>query len=82
MCAAYDDRYDEIMFGLCSDIVREGGYENIDAQIVTDALSSLTDGLWLSCLINPKSFNRRSALMSVYSYLKAVFPNHYTHLQP
>jgi TetR/AcrR family transcriptional repressor of bet genes len=82
MCAAYDDRYDEIIFGLCSDIVREGEYENIDAQIVTDALSSLTDGLWLSCLINPKSFDRRSALMSVYSYLKAVFPNHYPHLQP
>jgi len=82
MCAAYDDRYDKIMFGLCSDIVREGDYENIDAQIVTDALSSLTDGLWLSCLINPKSFDRRSALMSVYSYLKAVFPNHYPHLQP
>ena len=82
MCAAYDDRYDEIIFGLCSDIVREGDYENIDAQIVTDALSSLTDGLWLSCLINPKSFDRRSALMSVYSYLKAVFPNHYPHLQP
>ena len=77
ICAAYDDKYDEIMLDLAAAIIREGNYVGVDAQAVTDALSSLTDGLWLSCLINPKTFNRTAALNAVISYLRAVFPDHY-----
>ena len=81
MCAAYEERYDKILLNLCKEIIRDGNYKHIDAQIAAGALSSLTDGLWLSCLINPKTFDRQSALMSIYSYLEAVFPNHYPHLE-
>jgi TetR/AcrR family transcriptional repressor of bet genes len=77
ICAAYNEKYDEILRALCDEIIRDGNYGNIDAQIVTDALSSLTDGLWLSCLVNPRTFDRAAALRSVYSYLHAVFPEHY-----
>jgi len=77
ICAAYDDKYNEIMRDLCERIIRDGDYTGVDAQTVTDALLSLTDGLWLSCLINPKSFDRTAALRSVYSYLYAIFPDHY-----
>lgn len=77
ICAAYDDKYDEILVNLADAIIREGSYPDIDAQTVTEALSSLTDGLWLSCLVNPKTFNRSTALNAVLSYLRAVFPNHY-----
>lgn len=77
ICAAYDNKYDEIIRELVSEIIRDGSYESIDAQTVTDTLSSLTDGLWLSCLINPKTFDRSAALKTVQSYLHAVFPIHY-----
>ncbi len=77
ICAAYDDKYDEILFELADTIIREGKYNDIDAQTVTEALSSLTDGLWLSCLVNPKTFDRATALNAVLSYLHAVFPDHY-----
>jgi TetR/AcrR family transcriptional repressor of bet genes len=77
LCAAYDDRYDEIMVQLCGEIIRDGDYSGIDAQTVTDALSSLTDGLWLSCLVNPKVFDRNDGLKAIHSYLQAVFPKHY-----
>ena len=77
ICAAYNTKYIEIMRGLCERIIEEGNYEAVDARTVTDALSALTDGLWLSCLINPKSFDRKQALESVYGYLRAVFPDHY-----
>jgi len=77
ICAAYDDKYDEILFDLASSIIREGKYTDVDAQTVTEALSSLTDGLWLSCLVNPKTFDRATALDAVHSYLQAVFPVHY-----
>jgi TetR/AcrR family transcriptional repressor of bet genes len=77
LCAAYDDRYDEIMMQLCEEIIGEGEYEGVEAQTVTDALSSLTDGLWLSCLVNPKTFDRNDGLKAIHSYLQAVFPKHY-----
>lgn len=77
ICAAYDDKYDEILFQLAEQIIREGNYNHVDAHTVTEALSSLTDGLWLSCLVNPKTFDRGTALKSVLSYLHAVFPDHY-----
>lgn len=77
ICAAYDDSFDQIIIELCEEIITDGNYQHIDAQTVTDALSSITDGLWLSCLINPKTFNREAAFKAVTSYLHAVFPNHY-----
>lgn len=77
LCAHHDARYDEIMVQLCEDIIRDGDYTGVDAQTVTDALSSLTDGLWLSCLVNPKTFNRHDGLKAIHSYLQAVFPKHY-----
>ena len=77
ICAAYEEKYDEIMLGLAGNIINEGEYADIDAQTVTDVLTSMTDGLWLACLIHPKTFNRSTAMKSIYSYLHAVFPDHY-----
>ncbi len=77
ICATYDDKYDEIIRQLCERIISEGNYNDVNAQTVTDTLSSLTDGFWLSCLINPKSFDRNAALRCIYSYLCVVFPEHY-----
>jgi TetR/AcrR family transcriptional repressor of bet genes len=77
ICEAYDRGYDEAINALCQSIIDEGNYTDITAQTVTDALSSMTDGLWLSYLISPKGFDRDVAMDAVYSYLRAVFPNHY-----
>jgi len=77
ICAAYNDKYKEILRDLCERIISEGNYVGLNAKTVTNALSSLTDGLWLYCLINPKSFDRTAAMQSVHSYLLAVFPDHY-----
>jgi TetR/AcrR family transcriptional repressor of bet genes len=77
ICAAYEEKYDDIMLKLAEEIIHEGGYTDIDAQTVTDVLTSMTDGLWLACLIHPKTFDRGTAMKSIYSYLHAVFPDHY-----
>ena len=77
ICAAYEQKYDAIMLELAENVIGEGNYTDIDAQTVTDVLTSMTDGLWLACLIHPKTFNRPTAMKSVYSYLHAVFPDHY-----
>jgi hypothetical protein len=77
MCEAYDLGYDDAINALCQTIIDDGNYKNITAQTVTDALSSMTDGLWLSYLVSPKGFDRDIAMDAVYSYLRAVFPEHY-----
>lgn len=77
ICEAYDRGYDEAINKLCQTIIEQGGYSNISAQTVTDALSSMTDGLWLSYVVSPKGFDRDVAMDAVYSYLRAVFPDHY-----
>lgn len=76
-CEAYDQGYDEVILSLCQEIIDQGRYRDINAQAVTDALSSMTDGFWLSCLIRPKTFDRIAAMAAVYSYLRFVFPRHY-----
>jgi TetR/AcrR family transcriptional repressor of bet genes len=77
ICEAYDRGYDEAIRGLCQAVIDEGGYQHVSAQLVTDALSSMTDGLWLSYLVSPRGFDREEAMDAVYSYLRAVFPEHY-----
>lgn len=77
ICEAHDLTYSAQLSELCQTIIDEGGYRDIDAETVTDALSAMTDGLWLSYLISPRTFNREAALDAVYSYLRAVFPEHY-----
>jgi TetR/AcrR family transcriptional repressor of bet genes len=77
MCDAYDREYDQDVCDLCEQIIMEGAYENIDARIATEALGAMSDGLWQSCLISPKSWDRKIAREAVYSYLHAVFPKHY-----
>lgn len=77
ICEAHDLTYSAQLIELCQTIIDEGGYRDIDAKTVTDALSAMTDGLWLSYLISPRTFDREAALDAVYSYLRAIFPEHY-----
>ncbi len=77
MCNEYDRGYDRAIEQLCKEIIGQGKYQNVSAKNVAEILSSLTNGLWLSCLISPKSWDRHAALESVKGYLRTVFPNHY-----
>jgi AcrR family transcriptional regulator len=77
MCNEYDRGYDRVIERLSKEIIAEGKYDNINAKNIADVLSSLTNGLWLSCLISPKNWDRHAALESVKGYLKSVFPQHY-----
>lgn len=77
ICAARNDKYEEVMNSLVTEIIQEGGYDEIDVAAVTEALLSMTDGFWLSCLINPKTFDRHVAMSAVRQYLKTTFPKHY-----
>jgi AcrR family transcriptional regulator len=77
ICAAIDKGYSAVLRNLCQSIIDDGNYRHLDAGTVANALSSMTDGLWLSCLISPRDFDREAAMEAVYGYLRAVFPEHY-----
>ncbi len=77
ICDERDRYYDEVVERLCEDIIDEGGYEGVSAPLVTIALTSMSNGLWLSCLISPKSFDRQLAQQAIVSLLHGYFPNHY-----
>ncbi len=77
MCDEWDRRYDEVVASLCEEIIADGGYKNISAPSVAYALASMINGLWLSCLISPQTWNRDDAKAAVMNYLASMFPDHY-----
>lgn len=77
ICNEVDRYYDGVVERLCRDIIREGGYPDVDAQQVATALTSMTNGLWLSCLLDPQDWDGDAACDSVMGYLATVFPQHF-----
>jgi len=78
ICDERDQYYDDIVEGLARDIIADGGYEGVTAESVAIMLTSMTNGLWLSCLISPGSFDRHQAMDAVLEYLCSVFPDHFS----
>lgn len=76
ICDEYDRYYDSVVERLCAEIIEDGGYD-VEPAVATEALTSMTNGLWLSCLVSPKDFDRDIAMDAIMSYLANVFPNHY-----
>ena len=76
ICDEHDRYYDNEVKRLCAEIIAEGGYD-VEPAAATEALTSMTNGLWLSCLVSPQEFNRDTAMNAIMSYLENVFPQHY-----
>jgi TetR/AcrR family transcriptional repressor of bet genes len=77
ICDERDQYYDDIVESLAGQIIADGGYKGVTAESVAIVLTSMTNGLWLSCLISPASFDRHKAMVAVLEYLHGVFPKHF-----
>lgn len=77
ICDEYDRYYDDVVAGLCDQIIEDGNYVDITGRAAAEALTSMTNGLWLSCLLSPQAWDRQLATDAVTSYLRNVFPKHY-----
>lgn len=77
MCDQWDQLYEEVVAGLCDELIADGDYRNIDAMTVAYGLSSMINGLWLSCLISPQTWDRNNAMAAIMSYLGNAFPEHF-----
>ena len=69
--------YDGVIERLCKELIDDGGYDNIAAPAAAEALTCMSNGLWLSHLISPKSWDRQVAMDAIMSYLTNVFPKHF-----
>ncbi len=77
ICDERDQYYDDVVEGLCREIIAEGRYEGVSATSVTIALTTITNGMWLDSLISPKNFNRQRNLDAIVDLLRRYFPRHY-----
>lgn len=78
ICDELDGYYDSVVEDLCGEIIADGGYRHVTAFTATTALTAMTNGLWLSRLISPRSWRREDALDAIRSYLASVFPQHFS----
>jgi TetR/AcrR family transcriptional repressor of bet genes len=78
ICDERDRYYDEIFEDLCAVIIAEGKYKTVSASSAAVALNSMTNGMWLSYLISPGSFDRQQGMDVVLDLLRCYFPNHFS----
>jgi len=77
MCAESTREYKQCLTGLCEEIIRQGGY-GVKAQHIATGLLALNGGLWLDMLISPSEMPAYRAREISQSYLRGVFPRHFT----
>jgi len=78
ICNEQDRYYDEVVATLCAEIIADGNYKDVNAASVATALTSMTNGMWLSYLLSPRSFDRDQAMRAITDLLRRYFPQHYS----
>jgi TetR/AcrR family transcriptional repressor of bet genes len=77
ICQQLSDSFHEETREAFTRLIAEGGYANIDADLVARGFDAMIDGLWLDMLINPKAVERDGAKQVVRTYLAGIFPNEF-----
>jgi TetR/AcrR family transcriptional repressor of bet genes len=77
ICQQLSDSFHNETRAVFARLITEGGYRNIDADLVARGFDAMIDGLWLDMLINPKAVERDAAKQVVRTYLAGLFPNEF-----
>ena len=77
ICAEHDRLYQDMMIDLCSQIVAEGPYPDINAASMAMGLSAMSEGLWLDLLVSPGTTNPEQAKGVYFAFLASLFPRHF-----
>ena len=77
ICQQLSDSFHEETRDAFARLIAEGGYANIDPDLVARGFDAMIDGLWLDMLINPKAVERDGAKQVVRTYLGGIFPNEF-----
>ena len=77
ICQQITDTFHAETRDLFARLIAEGGYGDLDPDIVARGFDAMIDGLWLDMLINPKSVDRDAAKRVLRTYLGGLFPNEF-----
>ena len=77
ICTESSREYKQDLTRLCEEIANEGGYE-VHAGHVATGLLAMNEGLWLDFLLTPGEMTIEQALEISRSYLRGVFPGHFS----
>ena len=77
ICQQLSDSFHEETRAAFARLIAEGGYSEIDPDLVARGFDAMIDGLWLDMLINPKAVERDAAKQVVRTYLAGIFPNEF-----
>ncbi len=77
ICQGLSDTFHAETREIFARLVAEGGYQDVDPDIVARGFDAMIDGLWLDMLINPKAVDRDGAKQVVRAFLAGIFPNEF-----
>jgi TetR/AcrR family transcriptional repressor of bet genes len=77
ICQQLSDSFHDETKAAFARLIAEGGYNDIDPDLVARGFDAMIDGLWLDMLINPKAVERDAAKQVVRTYLAGIFPNEF-----
>ena len=76
ICSRMDQLAATKLEHVLSELIREGGYRNLEPKTLATGYLALVDGLWLSLLVMPRSLTKRAAKAIAMNYLLQAFPQH------
>ncbi|NJM93080.1 MAG: hypothetical protein HC861_11200 [Rhodospirillaceae bacterium] len=60
ICQELSDSFHRETTDIFARLIVEGGYQNLDADLIARGFDAMIDGLWLDMLINPKAVDREA----------------------
>jgi len=77
ICGARDEDRRQAMHKILEELIAERGDTRCDNTAITDALTALTDGIWLDLHLSTKRIDREAAWRPVEVLLARLFPRHF-----
>ena len=71
-----NERYERIVY-LCSEIIADGGYDDLKVEQTARIIEALSDGAWLCLMLYPAGADRATCRDDCLLALKRFFPKHY-----
>ncbi len=72
-----DERYGRDLRTVLVALIKEGGYDSVDAKAMETGIMAMLFGLWLSVHLNPTPDHYRHSMHVLHVYLASVFPRHF-----
>ena len=67
----------DVMIELCQTLIDEGNYPDADAELATDGLIALFEGMWTDFHLHADEFDRSKAERTCLYIARSLFPDHF-----